>query len=116
MRSGPTMPTRPGTLSETWYRARFDPVLTARSHAEDLLFRYYLPLAKDRAERHASIHGDLNRALPAAEVALARAILDWRHSDCTRFESFARLAIDRSLCGPATGTRPRPPGPAKGRR
>ena len=110
------MPTRPGTLSETWYRARFDPVLTARSHAEDLLFRYYLPLAKDRAERHASIHGDLNRAVPAAEVALARAILDWQHSDCTRFESFARLAIDRSLRGPGADARPRPPGVATGRR
>lgn len=78
------------------------------------MFRYYLPLATDLAHRYASTNGNLSRAMHAAEVGLARAILDWQHRDCTRFESFARLSIDRSLRGPAAAARGRPPRTATG--
>lgn len=117
MRSRPATPTCDQSLLETWYRARFDPIPTTQSDAEDALFRHYLSLATDLAERYARTHGNLTRALQAAEVGLARSILDWRHSDCSRFESFARLAIERSLRGTASATdgRPRrdPTGPAR---
>jgi DNA-directed RNA polymerase specialized sigma subunit len=108
MRTRPATPACDQSLSETWYRARFDPILTTQSEAEDALFCHYLPLATDLAERYARIHGNLTRALQAAEVGLARSILDWRHSDCSRFESFARLAIERSLRGRATAIDGRP--------
>lgn len=109
MRTSPGTPTCEQSLSETWHRARFDPILTTQSDAEDALFRHYLPLAADLAERYARTHGNLTRAMQAAEVGLARSILDWRHSDCSRFESFARLAIERSLHDPAAATRRRAP-------
>lgn len=104
MRTRWATPTCDQNLLETWHRARFDPVLATRSDAEDVLFRLYLPLATDLAERYARTHGNPSRARQAAEVGLARSILDWRHSDCSRFESYARLAIARSLNGPDRAT------------
>lgn len=92
---------RPG-LSATWQRARFDPDLTIRSQAEDVLFRHYLPLALDLADCWAQRHGDPAGARQTAEIALARVILDWTERDCSRFETVARLVIERSLHGAAT--------------
>lgn len=109
MRTRTVPSTHEQSLSQTWDRARSDPAPATRSDAEDALFRYYLPLATDLAHRYATTHGNLSRALHAAEVGLARAILDWQHRDYTRFESFARLSIDRSLRAPAAAVHGRPP-------
>lgn len=107
-RSATVLTTPPATLSDTWHRARSDPDLTVRSQAEDALFRHYLPLAVDLADRWALHNGDPAGARQIAEIALARTILDWRHDDCSRFERFARLVIERSLHGSATDGPARP--------
>lgn len=93
---------RPG-LAATWHRARFDPDLTIRSQAEDVLFRHYLPLALDLANRSAQRHGDPAGARQTAEITLARTILDWTPGDASRFEPFVRLVIERSLHVAAAG-------------
>lgn len=92
----------PPTVAQAWHRARFDPDLTVRSQAEDVLFRHYLPLAVDLADRRARHHGDPVGARQTAEIALARTILDWAQPDCSRFEAVARLVVRRSLHGAAT--------------
>ncbi|WP_420124628.1 hypothetical protein, partial [Nakamurella sp.] len=92
---------RPAELAQAWHRARFDPDLTVRSQAEDVLFRHYLPLALHLADRWSQHHGDPTGARQTAEIALARAILDWRPLDCSRFEAAARLIVERSLHGTA---------------
>lgn len=91
-------------LWDTLHRARLDQDAAARARAEDAVFRHYLPLARELARR-ATAHGsgpdgDVDGIVQAAEIGLARAILDWRHRDIDRFDAFARLTIKRELGGP----------------
>ncbi len=81
------------------HRARRGHPPAVRARAEDALFRHYLPVARELTERHSVAGGDRDRAGQAAEVGLARAILDWPHEDSARFEPFARIAIARQLRG-----------------
>lgn len=95
-------------LWEAWYRAGFDQGGTDQARAEDALFRHYLPLARELARRGVPDgEPDGGGAIQAAEIALARAILDWREPDGHRFESFARLAIKRELSSFLWRYRPR---------
>ncbi len=81
------------------HRARRGHLPAARAQAEDALFRHYLPVARELTEHHSAAGGDRDRAGQAAEIGLARAILDWPHESSARFEPFARLAIARQIRG-----------------
>lgn len=105
-------------LWEAPYRVEFDQGGTEQACADDALFRHYLPLARELARCRLPDGGpDGDGAVRVAEIALARAILDWREPDGYRFEPFARLAIDReldSLLGRCTGSGiTADPGPAR---
>jgi hypothetical protein len=72
------------------------------STAEDAVFRHYLPMARSLAVDGAGRSDDPEVAIEAAELGLARAVLDWRGSDPLAFEGFARatmLAHLRSFTG-----------------
>ena len=67
------------------------------AHVEDAVFRFYLPLAHSLA-RHPSCGAlDPDRALQAAELGLAQAILGWRRTESALFPAFALAAIQSRL-------------------
>lgn len=63
------------------------------SRAEDAVFRHYLPMARSLAVDGAARSGSPEVAIEAAELGLARAVLDWHGSDPLAFEGFARVTI-----------------------
>ena len=90
----------PWTVDAAAAQPLWDRLIRARvespivSIAEDAVFRFYLPLARSLA---AGAAVDPDRAQQAAELGLARAVLAWRHPDCTPFSAFARAAILHAL-------------------
>ena len=75
------------------------------SAAEDAVFRFFLPMARSLAVEGAEQAGDPETAIEAAELGLARAVLDWQGSSALAFEGFARVTITthlRSLTGAHT--------------
>jgi DNA-directed RNA polymerase specialized sigma subunit len=122
----------PATDQALWdalHRATRDQLAIERARAEDALFRHYLPLAgavvRSRTTGGSGIDSGIDNGIDngidsgarggfdrqgaeqAAEVALARAILDWNDPHAERFESFARLIINRELRAFGWRTRPR---------
>lgn len=92
----------PATEQGLWdalTRARSAQMARERARAEVALFRHYRPLARELARSQAgpSIGFDREGADQAAEIALARAILDWDGPQAPRFEAYARLTITREL-------------------
>src|SRR5664279_4133689 len=97
----------PWTVDAAAAQPLWDRLIRARvespivSIAEDAVFRCYLPLARSLADGAAV---DPDRAEQAAELGLARAVLAWRHPDCTPFSAFARSAILHALQQIPAGT------------
>ena len=88
-------------------RAHYDPRLLAT--AEDAVFGFYLPLARNMARgRVAGAGRDVDTGR-AAEFGLAEAVLRWRRSDGRGFEAHARVVIAAQLRRASTvaGTRQR---------
>jgi hypothetical protein len=67
------------------------------AHAEDALFRYYLPMARTMSHQHSLDRPDPDGLGQAAEVGLAQAILGWRHPGPAGFDRYARAAIAAQL-------------------
>lgn len=83
------------TLWDSLTRARSDsPVI---STAEDAVFRFYLPIAKELAHDELTLALDPDLAEEAAELGLAKAVLSWRRPDPVDFTAFARLAIQAQI-------------------
>jgi hypothetical protein len=89
-----------GTADELWEaldRARTGSQPRTLAQVEDALFRYYLPMARSIAARHAPDHPDPDGIGQAAEVGLAQAILGWRHRGPAGFDRFAGSTITAQL-------------------
>ena len=69
-------------------REHYDPRVLAE--AEDVVFRFYLPLAHELADGQ-SVNPAVSRA--EAELGLAKAVLAWNRPDPAGFEEYARGAV-----------------------
>ena len=89
-------------LWERLVRARSESQFVSMS--EDAVFRFYLPFARSLVRCSAASELDRDRAVQAAELGLARAVLAWRQYDCAAFVAFARGVILHQIQAPPAGS------------
>jgi hypothetical protein len=95
-------------------RARADYAPRVLAEAEDAVFRWYLPLARELSAGPCHAAKDPIAVEQAAELGLAQAVLGWRQPNCREFERFARGLITERIqrCTAGPGIRIPAPGPA----
>ena len=82
------------------FTARADGLPRQVADLQDAVFRFYLPMARGLA--HAIVGESATDRVPAeqaAELGLARALLEWPHRTSGGFRRSARSSIMRQLVG-----------------
>jgi len=96
-------------IALTLARARASDTPSTLAHAEDAVFRFYLPLARNLARTSSRCRDDPEGAERAAELGLAEAVLAWRHPSGQGFDRAATGAIIHHLQQGRTQTATPPP-------